>query len=173
MARVVCWRNLLALLAVLLTLVIVIRPASQSHPFTASVGQSLPASHVISSTGQVQSLRRLFRGRGGLLNFWAPWCPACKMELPDFSRKFPQVTIALVTNDTIAAATPLLNASGVEARRAYYDTTGQVFTQYLISTLPTTLFINRHGVVVAKVIGPMTPALLDHDLSMATQNQGR
>jgi hypothetical protein len=94
------------------------------------------------------------------------------MELPDFSQHFPHATIALVTNDTVAAAAPLLNASGVDVRRAYYDTTGKVFNQYLISTLPTTLFINRHGVVVAKVIGPMTPALLDHDLFIATRSQG-
>ena len=172
MARVLWWRNVLALLAVLMALVAVIRPAAQSHQFTASVGQSLPASQVISSTGQTQSLPRLFQGRGGLLNFWAPWCPACRMELPDFAQKFPGATIALVTNDTSAAATPLLTASGVDIHRAYYDTTGQVFNQYLISTLPTTLFINRHGIVVAKVIGPMTPALLDHDLSIATQSQG-
>ncbi len=163
------WRNVLGALVALVAVIIVVKPATAADVFTASVGQKLPSLAVVSETGRSEALSHLFSGRSGLVNFWAPWCPACKMELPDFSTAFPNSRIVLVTNDTQSASQPVLAHAGVALAHAYYDTTGQVFSQFMISTLPTTLFVNRYGIIVAKVIGPMNPALLAHDLRLAAK----
>ncbi|MCX7946103.1 MAG: TlpA family protein disulfide reductase [Hydrogenophilus sp.] len=52
------------------------------HP--AALEQLLTAHLPDVETGEARTLNR-WRGKPLVINFWAPWCPPCQRELPDFA----------------------------------------------------------------------------------------
>jgi thiol-disulfide isomerase/thioredoxin len=109
-----------------------------------------------------------YQGKVILLNFWAIWCAPCRTELPDMEavyRKYRDqgavilaVNVAESSEDIIAFVNKLELTFPVlrDSRRKGMDAYG-------IRALPTTLFLNAHGQIVARQVG-----VLDQD-SMSAQ----
>jgi cytochrome c biogenesis protein CcmG/thiol:disulfide interchange protein DsbE len=102
------------------------------------------------------------RGKPILVNFWATWCPPCRAEMPDLDEVARESSasglIVLAVNLqeeplTIAAYLRTLGVGGVSPLT---DTTGAIFRQYRVSGLPTTVGIDRDGVVREIHVGPLT-----------------
>ncbi|MDQ6825313.1 MAG: redoxin domain-containing protein, partial [Candidatus Eremiobacteraeota bacterium] len=55
----------------------------------ASVGKTAPAFAVTDVNGKKVLLRQ-FAGHPVFLNFFATWCPPCKLELPEIVKRYPQ-----------------------------------------------------------------------------------
>lgn len=104
-------------------------------------------------------------GQPVVLNFWATWCPPCRVEMPYFDR-------ASTRYDGRAAILSVNQAESPETIRAFAEKNGltypllidqdmRVNNLYGILNLPTTLFIDKNGVVKEVLVGTISQAVLD------------
>jgi len=126
-----------------------------------------PEISMSSLTGEEISLSD-FRGHPVILNFWTTWCPPCRAEMSAMQRAFLDYqetgTIILAVNstsqDSVAAVENFIDQYGVSIP-ILLDREGDVASLYQITSLPTTYFIDKSGIIREVVIGgPMSEALL-------------
>ena len=110
-----------------------------------------------------------YRGKPMWVNFFATWCPPCKEELPEIERRYqrahPQglVVIGVDQQEAPALIKPFMARFGLSYPVVIDD--GQGAITYDLIALPTSVFIDRGGVVRFIQIGEMTPLLMDTALA--------
>ena len=144
------------------------------EPEQQKITLSVPDFEVLDSNGNKVKLSD-FAGRPIVINFWASWCYYCKVEMPDFDKAYknhPDV-VFLMVNDTDGASETLASAkafveSGGYSFDVYFDTTGEAFSAYGITSYPSTYFINANGELVARRIGMLDYSMLEQGISYIT-----
>jgi cytochrome c biogenesis protein CcmG/thiol:disulfide interchange protein DsbE len=137
-------------------------PPSVLRAGTAAPTFSLPALH----GGEPVSLSA-FKGTPVILNFFASWCRDCQEELGAMATvaRTTQGQVAVIGVDSNessdAAAAKLLGAAHATYPVAL-DAHATVATQYLVSALPVSYFLDASGRVVGAALGPQTVASLQH-----------
>lgn len=107
------------------------------------------------------------KGKVWLLNVWASWCPACKVEHPvlnDISRKGIVPIVGLNYKDARMDATRWLQQNGDPYLLSVWDNDGKVGIDYGVYGAPETFVIDKLGVIRYKQIGPITPEVLEKTL---------
>ncbi|MFI5115848.1 MAG: TlpA family protein disulfide reductase [Terriglobales bacterium] len=111
-----------------------------------------------------------FRGKAVLLNFWATWCPPCKIEMPWFVEMQKQygkdglVVLGVAMDDTAA---PKIAEFAHEMGVNYQVLLGtdQVSDDYgNVQYLPTTFYVDRNGVIVDKAAGLFSRDEIENDI---------
>ena len=98
------------------------------------------------------------RGKIVLLNFWASWCPPCVEETPDLAAAYtaladPDVVfIGIGLQDTNANLRKFADENNIPYL-VVEDPDGKVGDAYGIRGMPTTIYIDRDGVVRSIVNG--------------------
>ncbi|MFZ2538098.1 MAG: redoxin domain-containing protein, partial [Oscillospiraceae bacterium] len=122
---------------------------------------------VLDSDGNSVKLSDLF-GKPIVLNFWASWCPPCKSEMPEFDKVYGEVgkdiTFVMVDlvdgqRETKEKGQEYVTDKGFSFP-VYFDTEQAGAYAYEISSIPTTLFIDKDGYIVTGVQGPIDKATL-------------
>ena len=121
-------------------------------------------------TRQPFSLASL-KGKPVVLNFWASWCVPCQQEAPLLEKTWRSVQrqgVALLGIDFQDARSDGLNflhKYGI-TYPSVADDTGDTAINYGLTGVPETFFINRQGVIVAKVTGQLTEQSLQSNLKL-------
>ncbi|MGB8706760.1 MAG: redoxin domain-containing protein [Dehalococcoidia bacterium] len=101
-----------------------------------------------------------FRGKIVMINFWAIWCIPCKDELPymqavsdNWSGKGVVVLpIAVNTSERLDTVGEYITQNSYTFQ-VLWDAKGQAESLYSVSTLPTTFFIDREGIIKKIQVG--------------------
>lgn len=115
-----------------------------------------------------------FLGKPVVLNFWASWCGPCKAEMPDFEDAYKEyqdeihflmVNLTDGTGETLESASSFIAGQGYTFP-VYYDTTSSAAYTYGISSIPTTIFIDKQGNLVTYGQGMLSADLLAKGIEM-------
>lgn len=146
----------LAMAAVLVgALVIRILPQIQ----LVGVGSAAPDFHAIDlRSGKPASLAD-YRGKVLLLNIWATYCLPCRVEMPAIERLSRRM--AGTDFHVLAVSVDVVDSTEVNAFvhqlglsfDVLHDRQGVIEQQYQTTGVPESFIIDRHGVIVKKVIG--------------------
>jgi cytochrome c biogenesis protein CcmG/thiol:disulfide interchange protein DsbE len=131
------------------------------------VGNLAPDFTLQTFDGQAITLRDFTTNDGipVVLNFWATWCPPCRVEMPYFesvSRLYDGQVAILGLNQAESAET--MAAYARDHGLTYpllVDRDMKVNNLYGVLNLPTTVFIDRNGIVHEVLIGTISQAVLE------------
>ncbi|MCM0082278.1 TlpA family protein disulfide reductase [Geomonas sp. Red32] len=110
-----------------------------------------------------------YRGKVVLVNFFASWCPPCRMEIPGFQKTYAAYqgrgfTVIGVALDDVPPS--FLKRMGITYPVALGNES--VFNAYGdISSVPVSFLIGRNGKVVKKVMGYYLESSLKGDIEKA------
>ena len=95
-----------------------------------------------------------YKGKVVLLDFWASWCGPCREEMPFLIQLHEKVrkngfTVIGVNVDTeVEKAEGFLNQLGQRPSfPVVFDPEGKIPPLYAVSGMPTTVLIDKHGVI--------------------------
>ncbi len=155
---------------------------SSSSPSTDNASeqdnQPIPAPDftVTDNSGNQVKLSQLF-GKPIVLNFWASWCPPCKSEMPEFNKVYEELgnDINFMMVDIIDGRETVESGKKYVEDNSftfpvYFDTTQEAATLYGIISIPSTLFIDVDGNVVAGARGAIDEATLRKGIDLITEN---
>lgn len=101
------------------------------------------------------------KGKVVMLNFWATWCPPCREEIPAMmklngamvGKPFQMVAVS-IDEGGVPAIEAFFKESGFNLP-VYTDPDGKAAGIYGITGVPETFIIDKNGILVKKVIGPL------------------
>jgi thiol-disulfide isomerase/thioredoxin len=102
------------------------------------------------------------KGKPVVLNFWGTWCPPCRAEMPILQEIYTKykgevefVGISMGPRDSGEGVVDFIKDAGYSWTFAH-DDTYQVATDYQVSAVPSSYFIDASGVIRAVHVGAMT-----------------
>ena len=116
------------------------------------------------------------RGKVWILNVWASWCVACRIEHPllvEFSKTATVPVYGLNYKDKRDDAMRWLANFGNPYTRSLSDTEGLVGIDFGVYGVPETFIIDKEGVIRMKQIGPVTPEVLRDDILPLLRKLGK
>lgn len=126
------------------------------------IGTSAPDFALTTLTGESVHLSD-FKGQPVVLTFGATWCPACRKGVPVINQLYeshPELVILLVDSKENAELVQVYAAEMKITHPILLDPDGKVLEQYRVFAIPTELFIDKNGIIKAKIIEQVTPELL-------------
>ncbi len=116
---------------------------------------SLP---LLSDPNTVRSPKDLL-GHPWIMNIWASWCAACRIEHPLFNQLAAQTDIMLVGmnyKDENPAAEQWLAQMGNPYQQIIVDAKGSAGLDWGVYGVPETFLIDAEGIIRYKHVGPIT-----------------
>ena len=127
-------------------------PAQGTH-----IGSPAPNFKLPNLEGETVSLSDL-RGKPVMLNFWATWCPPCREEMPFIQQVYEQwsdkglVVLAINLGESSAKVKEFMQSYGLSFP-VLLDTKEDVAQKYNIRGIPTTVFIDKNGIIQVRITG--------------------
>ncbi|HLJ84983.1 MAG TPA: TlpA disulfide reductase family protein [Candidatus Eremiobacteraceae bacterium] len=147
-------------------------PASATSSGLAHVGKLAPSIPLVTLSGTPIALRA-YSGKPLWVNFFATWCPPCKDELPQIERRYERLhssgllVLGIDQQEEAKVVKPFTARFGL--RYPILIDNGKGPNVYFLQALPTSVFIDRQGIVRFIQIGEMTPPMMDKALATILQ----
>ena len=99
-----------------------------------------------------------FKGKVVILNFWATWCPPCRVEMPSMETLYRRFNaegleiLAVDIGEDSSTVQQFIQSSGYTFP-VLLDSANRVSSIYGIRAIPTTFIIDREGKIIGNVIG--------------------
>lgn len=116
-----------------------------------AVGDKAPDFTLRSSVGKNLKLSE-YRGQVVMINFWATWCAPCRQEMPQLNRLYVQyqragfALLGVNIDDNPKAAQKVVDQLSL-GFPVLFDANKQVSSRYDVDAMPSTVLIDRSGVV--------------------------
>ena len=144
-----------------------LRPSSDvaSQNTQIAIGQPAPQFQAPDLEGHNTSLAD-YEGDVIVLNFWATWCPPCRAEMPGIQSVYDMyqgeglTVLAVNARENVPVVAAFQEQFGVTFP-ILVDEQGQVMNLYQAHSLPTTIIVDRDGVVQHIQNGSITAAQLE------------
>ena len=142
--------------------------ASAAVVVVAEIGKPAP-SFMLEDLDGAPLPAKTFRGKPLYINVFATWCPPCRTELPQivhsYARFKDRVTFLGVDEQEPAGTIqPFTRAMGIRYRIGIDQ--GQMEASYRAHSVPTSVFIDRRGIVRGLYRGPIPAATLEQQLEL-------
>jgi peroxiredoxin len=110
-----------------------------------------------------------FRGKKVVLNFWATWCPPCRVEMPHMQRFYSEYKDRNVVIVSVDAMHTEVSKVVVQAFAddwgltfpVVLDTVGEVGKIYQVTAYPATYILDEQGIIRKKHPGAMDQEMLE------------
>ena len=114
-------------------------------------------------------------GKITMLNFWATWCPPCRQEMPElevFANKHKDTILFAAINlqEPTAKVKEFLEQNKYSLP-VLLDGEGQVGSAFLIRAIPTTIVLDKNGIIKFRKSGPVTAAEMEAVLKEVQEKQ--
>jgi cytochrome c biogenesis protein CcmG/thiol:disulfide interchange protein DsbE len=155
---------LFLVLAVFLAMGLKLNPREVPSPL---VGKPAPAFSLPQLQKEGSFSPKDMAGQVWLLNVWASWCVACRIEHPvlvDFAKRKIVPLIGLDYKDQRPDALAWLQRHGDPYDFSVVDADGRVGIDYGVYGVPETYLIDKAGVIRFKQIGPVTPEVVEQKI---------
>ena len=111
-----------------------------------------------------------YLGKPIVLNFWAPWCGPCQMEMPEFNAAYErlggEVTFLMVHEGAAVDDGKDKVTEGGYTFPVVFDVDSSAGNLYGITAFPTTFFIDQEGNLQAYYMGAMDADLLQQGIDL-------
>ena len=140
-------RNRIAALAAVLVFTLALAPPR----WAAAADLQAPDFTLRSQDGKVVSLAQ-FKGDVVMINFWASWCGPCRQEMPLLDSIYKQykdmgfTLLGVNVEPHASSANAWLKQTPV-SYPILYDPHSQVSQLYQVQAMPTTVIVDRRGIV--------------------------
>ncbi|UCD78226.1 MAG: redoxin domain-containing protein [Desulfobacterales bacterium] len=114
------------------------------------------------------------RGKPVVINFWASWCPPCRVEAPLLERTWRAyknrglIFLGINIQDRQEDALNYIREFDVTYPNGP-DPTGEITIDYGVSGLPVTFFVSRDGEVVRRWVGAVEKGVLINSIEEIMQ----
>ncbi|MBA4601929.1 TlpA family protein disulfide reductase [Thermoactinomyces mirandus] len=105
-------------------------------------------------------------GKPSLINFWASWCPPCKVEMPYIQKAYEKygnqvnfMMVNLTAMDDKAKMEQFLKEGSYDFP-VLLDETGKVGEMYQAFSIPTTYIVDENGIIINHIMGAMSESQL-------------
>jgi thiol-disulfide isomerase/thioredoxin len=125
----------------------------QQHGLIGGQARALPGETLNGAKASLEG----FRGRPGLIHFWASWCEVCQAmsgNIEAVSREKPVVTVVSLSGNTEQVAA-YLRSHGLTFP-VVVDPQGRLAKSYGVTSFPTTVVISKRGKILYTEVGYTT-----------------
>ena len=123
-----------------------------------------------------------YKGKTVFLNFWATWCPPCRIEMPHIEELYKEYNLNKDDVIFLGVAQPGGREQNIAGIKKFlndqnhtfpvvFDETGDVFYNYHISSLPTTFMINEEGNIYGYVSGALSKDQMKSIIKQTKENK--
>lgn len=113
-----------------------------------------------------------YKGKIVLLNFWGTWCKWCDVEMPDLDRLDKEnddlVVLAVNVQEDRETVQKYIDEGGYEFE-VVMDMDGQIAKKYLVSSFPTSYFLDEEGLLIGGISGMMEYEQMVEALNIARE----